>query len=49
MSFQDVRTALVIGYGDGQLDNEEFMLLYDAYKSQNPAYPYWEFGQFCLD
>ena len=49
MSFQDVRTALVLSYGDGQIDDEEFALLYDAYKSTNPAYPYWEFGDFCWE
>ncbi|CAB4030600.1 Hypothetical predicted protein [Paramuricea clavata] len=49
MSFQDVRTALVLSYGDGQIDDEEFVLLYDAYKSTNPAYPYWEFGDFCWE
>ena len=49
MSFQDVRTSLAIGYGDGLLNDEEFILLYDAFKSKNPVYPYWEFSRFCLD
>ena len=49
MSFQGVRTSLVIGYGDGLLNDEEFILLYDAFKSQNPVYPYWKFNRFCLD
>ena len=49
MSFQDVRTSLAIGYGDGLLNDEEFILLYDAFKSQNPVYPYWKFNRFCLD
>ena len=43
MSFQDVRTSLAIGYGDGLLNDEEFILLYDAFKSQNSVYPYWKF------
>ena len=50
MSFQDVQTSLAIGYGDdGLLNDEEFILLYDAFKSQNPVYPYWKFNRFCLD
>ena len=49
MYFIDVRTSLAIGYGDGQLNDEEFILLYDAFKSQNPVYPYWKFNRFCLE
>lgn len=49
MSFQDVRTALVLGFADDQVDDEEFTLLYNAYKSQNPPYPCWEYDRFCLD
>ena len=49
MFFQDVRTVLAIDYRNNLMDDKEFMLLYDVYKSKNPAYPYWEFGRFPLD
>ena len=49
MSFEDVRNALLVAYGDGFLDDEEFLFLYDFYESVNPSYPYWDFDTFCLD
>ena len=48
MAFQEVRDALVYGFADGYLDEEEFLILYELYKSVNPLYPYWEFQPFCL-
>ena len=35
MSFQKVRDELIYCLADGILDEEEFILLYDAYKSTN--------------
>ena len=32
-----------------KLETEEFVLLFDAFKSSNPAYPYWECDAFCHD
>lgn len=49
MVFQEVRDALVYGFADGFLDEEEFLILYELYKSVNPLYPYWEFQPFCLE
>ena len=49
MSFVKVQNALVYSLADEIIDEEEFVLLYDAYKSSNPAYPYWESDAFCLD
>ena len=49
MSFEDVRNALLFGFVDGLLSEEEFLILYDEYQSINPAYPYWDYDQFCLD
>ena len=46
MSFEDVRNALLVAYGDGFLDDEEFLFLYDYYESVNPSYPYWDFDTF---
>ena len=36
-------------FADEIIDEEEYVLLFDAYKSSNPAYPYWEYDAFCLD
>ena len=49
MSFQKVRDALVYGLTDEILDEEEFILLYDAYQSKNPVYLNWEYQEFNLD
>lgn len=49
MSFQDVRNNLVFGLMDGYLPEEEFLILYEYFKSSNPVYPYWEYDSFCLD
>ncbi|KXJ11519.1 hypothetical protein AC249_AIPGENE22737 [Exaiptasia diaphana] len=49
MSFENVRDALVYSFADGYIDEEEFLLLYDAYSSVNPKYPYWEYDDFDLD
>lgn len=49
MSFGKVRNALVYTLADEIIDEEEFVLLFDAYKSVNPTYPYWEYDNFCLD
>lgn len=49
MSFEKVRDALVYSFADGYIDEEEFLLLYDAYSSVNPKYPYWEYDDFDLD
>ena len=48
MSFQKVRDELIYCFADGILDEEEFVLLYDAYKSTNSIYPYWEYNEFSL-
>ena len=49
MSFQKVRDELIYCFADGILDEEEFVLLYDAYESTNSIYPYWEYDEFSLD
>ena len=40
MSFQKVRDELIYCFANGILDEEELVLLYDAYKSTNSIYPY---------
>lgn len=49
MSFQKVRDELIYCFADGILDDEEFVLLYDAYKLTNSIYPFWEYDEFSLD
>ena len=49
MSFQKVRDELIYCFAGGILDEEEFVLLYDAYKSTNSIYPFWEYDEFSLD
>ena len=46
MSFPKVRDELIYCFADGILDEEEFVLLCDAYKSTNSIYPYWELNDF---
>ena len=46
MSFQKVRDELTYCFADGILDEEEFFLLYDAYKY---IYSFWEYDEFSLD
>ena len=49
MSFQKVRDELFYFFADGVPDEEEFVLLYDAYKSTNSIYSFWEYDEFSLD
>ena len=49
MSFQKVRDELICCFADGILDEEEFVFLFDAYKSRNFIYPFWEYDEFSLD
>ena len=49
MSLQKVRDELIYCFADGIFDKEVFVLLYDAYKSTNSIYPYWEYDEFSLD
>ena len=49
MSLQKVRDSLVYCLADKVIDYEEFVLLYNPYKSKNAAYLYWEYEEFCLD
>ena len=50
MSLQKVRDEVTYCLADGILDEEEFFLLYDAYKSTNSLfYSFWEYDEFSLD
>lgn len=46
---REVRTALLLSHDASYLNEEEFILLYDINKSQNPDFPYWRYPSFNLD
>ena len=48
MPFQKVRDELIYCFSDGILDEEEFVLLYDAYKSTNLFIGIGSMMNFCL-
>ena len=45
---RDVRSALLEAWDEGDLSDDEFLVLYDMNKSKND-YPYWKFNRFDLD
>ena len=49
MNFKRNRLAIVEACGDGYLNDEEFVLLYDLNRSTNLELPYWEYDPFDLD
>ena len=48
-SFKSVRDLLLIGFDEGLLDEEEFLLLYQQYTSLNAEYPYTSYPGFDLE
>ena len=48
-SFESVRNLLFLGFDHGLLDEEEFLLMYEAYSSENPTYPYKDYSRFDLE
>ena len=48
-SFESVRNLLFLGFDHGLLDEEEFLLMYEAYSSENPTYPYKDYLRFDLE
>ena len=39
-TFRKVRELLLLSYDDGDILEDEFLLLYDANNSKNPDFPY---------
>ena len=39
MAFENVRNLLIINHNDGFIDDDEFVLLYDLFVSQNLDFP----------
>ena len=48
-SFRDIRNLLVESFDDGDISEDEFLLLYDANTSKNPDFPYDCYGSFDLN
>ena len=48
VSFEDTRTWLLIAHDEGDIDDEEFLLLYNEYTSKNPSFSH-EDKRFDLD
>ena len=49
MSFKEFRDLPILLYGDNVLSDEEFVLLYDAFKTKNPEFPHGNYERFDLD
>ena len=49
VSFREPRIALLDAYMDGLLDDDEFLVLWQAHKSKNSEFPYEEHGRFSFD
>ena len=48
-SFKQNKIAILDSFSNGDLTDEEFMLLYDINKSTNLELPYWDYEKFDLD
>ena len=49
VTFEEAREMLIEAFDEELIDEEEFVLLYDANKSKNPPFPYWKYQNFDLD
>ena len=48
-SFKELRNILLIAFDSGDLSDEDFLVLYNAYHSKNPEFPFAIYGRFSLD
>ena len=48
-NFRETRACIAYAYGKRFTNDREFVLLYDAFKSKNPEFPYWNYERFDLD
>ena len=48
-SFRETRELLVESYLDGDIDEDEFVLLYDGNTCKNPVFPYENYDRFDFD
>ena len=49
MSFKEFRELLTLLYVDNIVSDEEFLLLYDTFKTKNPEFPHGSYEPFDLD
>ena len=47
-TFKKARKQLIDSYLNDIIDDEEFVLLYDAHFSKNPEFPYKEYERFAM-
>lgn len=48
-SFKDTRTAILLAHDDGDIDDDEFLVLYNLYTSKNPCFPYKDYDKFDIN
>ena len=48
-SFREIRSILLQSFDDGDISEDEFLLLYDVNTSKNPDFPYECYGKFDLN
>lgn len=49
MKFREIQQLITVLYDGGEVSDEEFLLLYEAYSSKNLDLPYKEYGRFQLE
>ena len=47
--FRVIRECLLLAHQQEILDDEEFILLHNQFKSENLDFPYWKYSYFDLD
>ena len=47
--FKTCREILLLSYADNNISDEEFVPLYDCYRSKNPAFGYQSYDVFDLE
>ena len=48
-AFREIRSILLQSFDDGEISENEFLLLYDVNTSKNPDFPYESYGKFDLN
>ena len=49
MKYREIQEFITALYDGGEVSDEEFLLLYEAYSSKNLDLPYKEYGRFELE
>ena len=48
-TFRKARELLLVSFNDGDISEDEFLLLYDVNNSKNPDFPYQNYEHFDLE